>query len=82
MHGCLGKQVTRKEYFSHHGSPSKAMQEKEIVSLSKPLLVTFGNFIDGNDLAHVVAPTGMASFNVLGETLYRFEGFDWNYIKK
>jgi hypothetical protein len=31
---------------------------------------------------HVVAPTGMAAFNVLGETLHRFAGLDWRNTKK
>jgi hypothetical protein len=35
-----------------------------------------------NDVVHVVAPTGMAAFNVLGKTLHRFEGLDWWNMKK
>jgi hypothetical protein len=31
---------------------------------------------DEKDVFHVVAPTGMAAFNVLGETLHRFAGLD------
>jgi hypothetical protein len=34
---------------------------------------------DGNAVVHVVAPTGMAAFNVLGE---RFAGLDWKNMKK
>jgi hypothetical protein len=37
---------------------------------------------DDNDVVHVVAPTGMAAFNVLGETLHRFVGLDWRNMKK
>jgi hypothetical protein len=37
---------------------------------------------DDNDVVHVVAPTGMATFNVLGETLHRFAGLDWQNMKK
>jgi hypothetical protein len=37
---------------------------------------------DDNDVAHVVAHTGMASFNVLEETLHRFAGIDWRNMKK
>jgi hypothetical protein len=37
---------------------------------------------DDNDVAHVVAPIGMAAFNVLGETLHRFAGLDWRNMKK
>jgi hypothetical protein len=37
---------------------------------------------DDNDVVHVVAPTGMASLNVLGETLHRFAGLDWRNMKK
>jgi hypothetical protein len=37
---------------------------------------------DDNDVFHVVAPTGMAAFNVLGETLHRFAGLDWRNMKK
>jgi hypothetical protein len=29
-----------------------------------------------NDVAQVLAPTGIADFNVLGETLHRFAGID------
>jgi hypothetical protein len=34
------------------------------------------HMFDDNDAVHVVAPTGMAAFNVLGETLHRFAGLD------
>jgi hypothetical protein len=37
---------------------------------------------DDNDVVHVVAPTGMAAFNVLGETLHRFAGLDWWNMNK
>jgi hypothetical protein len=37
---------------------------------------------DDNDVVHVVAPTGMAAFNVLGETLHRFAGLNWQNMKK
>jgi hypothetical protein len=37
---------------------------------------------DDNDVVHVVAPTGMVVFNVLGETLHRFAGLDWGNTKK
>jgi hypothetical protein len=37
---------------------------------------------DDNDVVHVVAPTGMAAFNVLRETLHRFAGLDWRNMKK
>jgi hypothetical protein len=37
---------------------------------------------DDNDVVHVVAPTRMAAFNVLGETLHRFVGLDWRNMKK
>jgi hypothetical protein len=37
---------------------------------------------DDNDVVHVVATTGMAVFNVLGETLHRFVGLDWRNMKK
>jgi hypothetical protein len=29
-----------------------------------------------NDVVHVLAPTGIAAFNVLGDTLHRFAGND------
>jgi hypothetical protein len=29
-----------------------------------------------NDVVHVLAPTGISAFNVLGETLHRFAGID------
>jgi hypothetical protein len=35
-----------------------------------------------DNVVHVVAPTGMAAFNVLGETLHRFAGLDWRNMKK
>jgi hypothetical protein len=35
-----------------------------------------------NDVVHVVAPTGMAAFNVLGGTLHRFTGLDVRNMKK
>ena len=31
---------------------------------------------DDNDVVHVLAPTGIAAFNVLGETIHRFAGID------
>jgi hypothetical protein len=37
---------------------------------------------DDNDVVHVVAPTGMAAFNVMGGTLHRFAGLDWGNKKK
>jgi hypothetical protein len=37
---------------------------------------------DDNGLVHVVDPTGMTAFNVIAETLHRFEGLDWNNMKK
>jgi predicted GTPase len=37
---------------------------------------------DDNDVVHVVAPTGMAAFNVLGKTLHRVAGLDWKNTKK
>jgi hypothetical protein len=37
---------------------------------------------DDNVVVHVVPPTGMAVFNVLGETLHRFAGLDWQNMKK
>jgi hypothetical protein len=37
---------------------------------------------DDNDVVQVVAPTGMSAFNVLGETLHRFAGIDWQNMKK
>jgi hypothetical protein len=37
---------------------------------------------DDNDVVHVVAPTGMSAFNVLGETLHRSVGLDWRNMKK
>jgi hypothetical protein len=29
-----------------------------------------------NDVVHILAPTGISAFNVLGETLHRFAGID------
>jgi hypothetical protein len=37
---------------------------------------------DDSDVVHVIAPTGMAAFNVLGETLHRFAGIDWKNLEK
>jgi hypothetical protein len=37
---------------------------------------------DDDDVVHVVRPTGMAAFNVLGETLHIFAGLDWWNTKK
>jgi hypothetical protein len=37
---------------------------------------------DDNDVVRVVAPTGMAAFNVLGGTLHRFAGLDWRNMEK
>jgi hypothetical protein len=37
---------------------------------------------DDNDVVHVVAPTGMAAFNVLVEILHRFAGLDWKIMTK
>jgi hypothetical protein len=36
---------------------------------------------DNNDVVHVVVPTGMAAFNILGETLHRFTGLDYRNMK-
>jgi hypothetical protein len=36
---------------------------------------------DDNDVVHDVAPTGIAAFNVLGETIHRFAGLDWRNTK-
>jgi hypothetical protein len=35
-----------------------------------------------NDVVHVLAPTGIDAFNVLGETLHRFAGIDWKNPRK
>jgi hypothetical protein len=40
------------------------------------------HMFDDNDVFHVVAPTGMAAFNVPGGTLHRFAGLDWRNMKK
>jgi hypothetical protein len=37
---------------------------------------------DANEVVHVVAPTGMAAFNVLGKTPHRFAGLDLRNMKK
>jgi hypothetical protein len=37
---------------------------------------------DDNDVVHVVDPTGIAAFNVLGETLHIFAGLDWKTMTK
>jgi hypothetical protein len=37
---------------------------------------------DDNAVVHVVAPTGMAGFNILGKTLHRFAGLDWKNTNK
>jgi hypothetical protein len=37
---------------------------------------------DDNDVVHIIAPTWMAAFNVLGKTLHRFSGLDWRNMKK
>lgn len=37
---------------------------------------------DDNNVVHVVAPTGMPAFNVLGEPLHRVPGLDWKNMKK
>jgi Cdc6-like AAA superfamily ATPase len=37
---------------------------------------------DNNYVVHVVAPTGMAAYNVLGETLHKFSGLDWQNMTK
>jgi hypothetical protein len=37
---------------------------------------------DDNAVVHVVAPTGMAVFIVLGETLHEFAGLDWRNMKQ
>jgi hypothetical protein len=34
-----------------------------------------------NGVVHVVAPTEMNAFNVLGKTLYRFAGLDWKNMQ-
>jgi hypothetical protein len=40
------------------------------------------NMFDDNDVVHVIAPTGVAVFNVLGETLHICVGLDWRNTKK
>jgi pantothenate kinase-related protein Tda10 len=35
-----------------------------------------------NDVVHVLAPTGIAAFNVLGETLHIFARIDWKIQEK
>jgi hypothetical protein len=35
-----------------------------------------------NDVVHILAPPGIAAFNVLGETLHRFAGIDWKNPRK
>jgi hypothetical protein len=40
------------------------------------------SMFDYNDVVHVVAPTVMAAFNDLGETLHRLAGIDWRNMKK
>jgi hypothetical protein len=42
----------------------------------------FRRMFGDNDVVHVVAPTGMDAFNVLGETLHRFAGLDWQNMTK
>jgi hypothetical protein len=37
---------------------------------------------DDNYAVHVVAPMGMAAFNVMGEKLHRFVCLDWRNMKK
>lgn len=37
---------------------------------------------DDNNVVHVVAPSGMPAFNVLGEPLHRVPGLDWKNMKK
>jgi hypothetical protein len=37
---------------------------------------------DDNDVVHVVAPTGMSAFKILGETLHRFAVLDWRNMNK
>jgi hypothetical protein len=37
---------------------------------------------DDNYVVRVTAPTGMAAFNILGETLHIFVGLDWRNMKK
>jgi hypothetical protein len=46
------------------------------------IVIYMRRMFDDNDVVHVVATTWMAAFNVLVETLYRFEGLDWRNIKK
>jgi hypothetical protein len=40
------------------------------------------HMFDNSALVRVVAPTGVAAFNVLGVTLHRFAGLDWRNMKK
>jgi hypothetical protein len=37
---------------------------------------------DDSDVVHVIAPTGMAAFNILGKTLHRCVGLDWRNTRK
>jgi ATP-dependent DNA helicase PIF1 len=48
----------------------------------KTIVSYMRRMFDDNDVVHVVAPTGMAAFNVLGKTLHRFAGLDWRNMKK
>jgi hypothetical protein len=45
------------------------------------IVIYLRRIFDDNDMVHVVASTGMAAFNVLGETLHRFSGLDWKNMK-
>jgi hypothetical protein len=50
------------------------------------IINTIGSYLrrifGDNDVVHVLAPTGIAAFNVLGETLHRFAGIDWKNPRK
>jgi hypothetical protein len=58
------------------------MQEQE----KNFIINTIGSYLrqmfEDNDVFHVVAPTRMDAFNVLGETLHRFAGLDWQNMTK
>jgi hypothetical protein len=38
--------------------------------------------VDDNEVVHVVAPTGIVAFKVIGETLHRFVELDWQNMTK
>jgi hypothetical protein len=50
--------------------------------ISNTIVSYMRRMFDDNDVVHVVAPTVMAAFNILGETLHRFAGLDWRNMKK